>query len=178
MQYRISEDAERDLEEIFLYWANRASLESADRIVDRITERFWLVGEHPNAGKPAGNIARGVRCFPAGKYLIDYRNTRRGTDILHIFHGAPDQKRAFKTLKKTYIRATCQQSTNTYEGARDLTDNGNAATKRVVPVVAFRGENSPQLTKIAVRQQDLPDSHSQCFMDSIRLRPVVSQESA
>jgi len=51
-------------------------------------------------------------------------------------------------------------------------------TKRVVPVVAFRGENSPQLTKIAVRQQDLPDSHSQCFMDSIRLRPVVSQESA
>jgi len=76
------------------------------------------------------------------------------------------------------MRATCQQSTNTYEGARDLTDNGNAATKRVVPVVAFRGENSPQLTKIAVRQQDLPDSHSQCFMDSIRLRPVVSQESA
>jgi hypothetical protein len=41
-----------------------------------------------------------VRCFPAGKYLIYYRNTRRGTDILHIFHGARDQKRAFKTLKK------------------------------------------------------------------------------
>jgi toxin ParE1/3/4 len=100
MQYRVSEDAERDLEEIFMYWANRASLESADRIVDRITERFWLVGEHPNAGKLAGNIARGVRCFPAGKYLIYYRNTRRGTDILHIFHGARDQKRAFKTLKK------------------------------------------------------------------------------
>jgi hypothetical protein len=30
----------------------------------------------PSAGKPAGNIARGVRCFPAGKYLIYYRNTR------------------------------------------------------------------------------------------------------
>jgi toxin ParE1/3/4 len=100
MQYRISEDAERDLEEIFVYWANRASLESADRIVDRITERFWLIGEHPNAGKPASNIARGVRCFPAGKYLIYYRNTRRSTDIPHIFHGARDQRRAFKTLKK------------------------------------------------------------------------------
>jgi toxin ParE1/3/4 len=84
MQYRISEDAQRDLEEIFVYWANRASLESADRIVDKITERFWLVGEHPNAGKPAGNIARGVRWFPAGKYLIYYRNTRRGTDMLHM----------------------------------------------------------------------------------------------
>ena len=99
MQYRTSQDAERDLEEIFVYWANRASLVCRPN-VDRITERFWLVGEHPNVGKPAGNIARGVRCFPAGKYLIYYRNTRRGTDILHIFHGARDQKRAFKTLKK------------------------------------------------------------------------------
>src|SRR5271165_3679793 len=100
MQYRISEDAERDLEEIFVYWANRASLEAADRIIDRITERFWLLGEHPDAGKRAGNIARGVKCFPAGKCLVYYRNTRRGTDILHIFHGARDQRRALRAAKK------------------------------------------------------------------------------
>jgi toxin ParE1/3/4 len=100
MHYRISEDAEPDLDEIFLYWANRASLEAADRIIDRITERFWLLGEHPNAGKLAGNIAPGVKCFPAGKYLIYYRSTRRGTDILHIFHGARDQRGAHKTVKR------------------------------------------------------------------------------
>ena len=100
MHYRISEDAARDLEEIFVYWANRASLEAADRIVDRITERFWLLGEHPNAGKPTGNIARGVKCFPAGKYLIYYRFSRRGTDILHVFHGARKQRRAFSAAKK------------------------------------------------------------------------------
>jgi toxin ParE1/3/4 len=100
MHYRISESAEQDLEEIFIYWANRASLETADRIIDRITERFWLLGEHPNAGKHARNIAPGVKCFPAGNYLIYYRNTRRGTDILHIFHGARGQRSAFKTVKK------------------------------------------------------------------------------
>ena len=100
MRYRVSEEAERDLDEILLYWANRASLEAADRIIDRITERFWLVGEHPNAGKPTGNIARGVKCFPAGKYLIYYRNTRGGTDILHIFHGARDQRRALRAAMK------------------------------------------------------------------------------
>ena len=60
MRYRVSEDAERDLDEIFLYWAARASLEAADRVVDRITERFWLLGEHPDAGKPAREIAAGV----------------------------------------------------------------------------------------------------------------------
>ncbi|MGO8788771.1 MAG: type II toxin-antitoxin system RelE/ParE family toxin [Terriglobia bacterium] len=39
-------------------------------------------------GRPFKGIAAGVRCFPAGKYLIYYRHTRRVTDILHIFHGA------------------------------------------------------------------------------------------
>jgi toxin ParE1/3/4 len=101
MRYRISEEAEQNLEEIFLYWASRASLEAADRIIDRITERFWLLGEHPAAGKRAGNIARGVQCFPAGKYLIYYRHTRRGTDILHIFPGARDQRRALRAAKKS-----------------------------------------------------------------------------
>jgi toxin ParE1/3/4 len=95
VRYRVSEEAERDLEAIFLYWASRASLETAESVIDRITERFWLVGEHPDAGKAAGDTATGVRCFPAGKYLIYYRKTRRGTDILHIFHGARDQRSAF-----------------------------------------------------------------------------------
>ena len=100
MRYRISEDAERDLDEIFVYWANRASLEVADRVVETIAERFWLLGEHPDAGKPAGDIAAGVKCFPAGKYLIYYRKTRRGTDILHVFHGARYQREAFKTARE------------------------------------------------------------------------------
>jgi len=100
MRYRVSEGAERDLDEIFVYWANRASLETADRVVDRITERFWLLGEHPDAGNPARDIAARVKCFPAGKYLIYYRKTRRGTDILYVFHGARDQRIATKTARQ------------------------------------------------------------------------------
>jgi plasmid stabilization system protein ParE len=34
--------------------------------------------------------------LPAGKYLIYYRRTRRGTEILHVFHGSRNQMRAFK----------------------------------------------------------------------------------
>ena len=100
MRYRVSENAERDLEEIFLYWAERASPEIADRIVDRITDRFWLLGEHPDAGKKSDGIAAGVKCFPAGKYLIYYRATRRGTDILHVFHGAREQRRALRKARE------------------------------------------------------------------------------
>ena len=84
------------MDEIFVYWAERASPGIADRIIDEITERFWLLGEHPDAGKTSDDIAAGVKCFPAGKYLIYYRATRRGTDILHVFHGARDQWGAFR----------------------------------------------------------------------------------
>ncbi len=100
MRYRISEGAERDLDEIFLYWASRVSAEIADRVVDRITERFWLLGEHPDAGRGADEMARGVKCFPAGNYLIYYRKKRRGVDIIHIFHGAREQREAFQTAGK------------------------------------------------------------------------------
>lgn len=97
MRLRISEAAERDLEEIYTYWAERVSTSIADRVIDDIVDRFRLLGEFPNAGKSVDYLAAGVRCFPAGKYLI-YCRTRQGfTDILHIFHGAREQKHAFRT---------------------------------------------------------------------------------
>ncbi len=96
-RYRVSRDAELDLDEIFHYWAHRVGVEVADRLIDSITDRFWLLGEHPDAGKPFDELAAGVKCVPAGKYLIYYRRTRRGTEILHIFHGARDQQRAWSS---------------------------------------------------------------------------------
>jgi toxin ParE1/3/4 len=104
MRYRVSRDAERDLDEIFAYWAKRASLEVADRLIDRILDRFRLLGEYPDAGKPSDEIAAGVKCFPAGKYLIYYRKTHRGTDILHVFHGAQEQKRAFRMAVRKHLQ--------------------------------------------------------------------------
>jgi toxin ParE1/3/4 len=86
MHYRISRDAQQDLDEIFLYWAKRAGLKVADRLMDSITDRFWLLGEHPDAGRSSEDIAPGVRCSPAGKYLIYYRPTLRVRDVLHIYH--------------------------------------------------------------------------------------------
>jgi toxin ParE1/3/4 len=101
MRYRVSKEAGRDLDEIFLYWARRAGLKVADRLIDGITERFWLLGEYPDAGRSSPEVAAGVKCFPAGKYLIYYRKGRGAIDILHIFHGARDQKNAFAQSKVT-----------------------------------------------------------------------------
>lgn len=96
MRFRVSESAQHDLEEIFAYWAEHAGYPVASRIIDDIVDRFRLLGEHPRSGREANEIAKGVRCFPAGTYLIYYRVERRFANIVHVFHGARNQVKAFK----------------------------------------------------------------------------------
>ena len=100
MKYRVCREARRDIDEIFRYWAERGGVEVADRLIDSIVERFWLIGEHPNAGYAAETLAVGVRAFPAGKYLIYYRKISRVINVLHVFHGARNQKAAFNSKRK------------------------------------------------------------------------------
>ena len=95
MRLRISRRALHDLDEIFDYWARRAGLQVADRLIEAIEDRFALLCEMPRIGRRCGEFGTGVRCFPAGKYLVYYRKTGGVLNILHVFHGARDQARGF-----------------------------------------------------------------------------------
>ena len=99
-RYRVSKEAENDLDDIFAYWAERASLDIADRLIDAIVDRFWLLGEYPESGRECDDIKPGTRCFPAAKYLIYYRKMRRGVEIAHVFRGARDQRKAWKNSQR------------------------------------------------------------------------------
>ncbi|MGA2569764.1 MAG: type II toxin-antitoxin system RelE/ParE family toxin [Terracidiphilus sp.] len=96
IRFRISKSALRDLDEIFVYWAKRANLEVADRLLETLEEHFGLLAELPGIGRRCEEIAAGVRCFPAGKYLVYYRKVRGSVQILHVLHGARDQAEAIK----------------------------------------------------------------------------------
>src|ERR1700744_2137378 len=88
MRFRVAQTAEQDMDAIFAYWADRAGFEPAGKLLDPIIDRFTLLAEFPQAGRACPEIAPAVRCFPAGKYLIYYRRSRKIVEILHIFHGA------------------------------------------------------------------------------------------
>jgi toxin ParE1/3/4 len=96
MRFHLSRKAERELDEIFVYWAMRAGLEVADKLIDSIEERFALLGDYPFVGRKRDDIAPGVYSFLAGKYLIYYRKKRGIIHILHIFHGAQNQASTFR----------------------------------------------------------------------------------
>lgn len=89
-KYRLAPEAEADLDEIWLYIARESgSIPTANRVVDSITDRFWLLVRQPYLGRSRDRqLRRGLRSFAVGNYLIVYRIEADGAIvILNIPHG-------------------------------------------------------------------------------------------
>ena len=83
--------AAADLEEIGDYIAldNPAA---AVRTIDRLQEISALLRDNPRIGTMRDDIARGVRSFPVGSYLILFRSLDDGVEIVRYVHGARQQQ--------------------------------------------------------------------------------------
>ena len=81
-----------ELDNIWYYIARESgSFEIADRLVDSISERFYLLSRHPHIGRRRDEDLRpGLRSFPVGKYVILYRMEEMDVLILHVFRGSQD----------------------------------------------------------------------------------------
>jgi plasmid stabilization system protein ParE len=92
MGFRLLPEAEAELDGIWLYIARESgSIDTANRLIDNITDRFWLLGEYPQIGRRRDDDLRsGLRSFPVGEYVIIYRLERGEALILHIIRGSRD----------------------------------------------------------------------------------------
>ena len=86
MAHRIAPGAEVELDEIWLWTAKESgSIEIADRLIDSITERFFVLARHPHVGRRRDDDLRpGLRSFPVGRYTIIYRIEGDDVTILHV----------------------------------------------------------------------------------------------
>ena len=93
MAHILAPEAAADLDEAWYYIARESgSIERADRQVDAITERFYLLSTHPHLGRQRDDDLRpGLRSFVVDNYVIIYRVTAAGDVlILHVPHGRRD----------------------------------------------------------------------------------------
>ncbi len=92
MSHRVAPQAEADLDHIWYYVAKESgSVEIADRLIDSITERFYLLSRHPHIGRHRDDDLRpGLRSFPVGEYVIIYRVEDNDVLILHVYRGNRD----------------------------------------------------------------------------------------
>jgi toxin ParE1/3/4 len=92
MGHRRTSQADSDLDDIWYYIASKSgSLGVADRFIDSITERFFLLASHPNIGRARDEDLRpGLRSFPVGDYIIVYRIQDEDVLILRVLRGSRD----------------------------------------------------------------------------------------
>jgi len=92
MAHRLAPEAEAELEDIWYYTARDShNIEIADRVVDAITDRFYLLATYPHVGRRRDEDLRpGLRSFPVGENIIIYRVEGEDVLILHVIRGSGD----------------------------------------------------------------------------------------
>lgn len=96
MAHRLASQVEFELDDIWYYVARESgSIEIADRLIDSITDRFFLLANHPYVGRLREDLRPGMRSFPVGQYVIIYRIEDADVLILHVLHSHRDVQRMF-----------------------------------------------------------------------------------
>jgi toxin ParE1/3/4 len=92
MAVRFGTQVEADLDGIWAYVAKESgSVDVANRVIDSITDHFFLLSRHPQLGRRRDNdLRRGLRSLSVSGYVITYRTEKQDVLILHVVHGRRD----------------------------------------------------------------------------------------
>jgi len=94
----VAPQATEDLDDIWYYVAKESgSIDVANRLIDSITDRFFLLSGHPYLGRSRdGDFGPGSRSFPVGEYVIVYFVEGEDIQILRVAHGRRDIEALFE----------------------------------------------------------------------------------
>ncbi|PZU56764.1 MAG: hypothetical protein DI547_15595 [Sphingobium sp.] len=87
MRVTIRPQADRDLGEIF-DWIARDDAGAAERHVRHLVSAALALRNFPKRGSPRPEIAEDARSLVVGRYLILYRVTANGVEIVRFVHAA------------------------------------------------------------------------------------------
>lgn len=93
-RFQLAKLARKDLDDIWFAIAQH-NVESADRMLDEIQKRLLLLARFNEMGVLREDLAAGLRGFPVDQYLIFYRLTKQGIEIVRVLPGKADLKRFF-----------------------------------------------------------------------------------
>ncbi|MBD2310012.1 type II toxin-antitoxin system RelE/ParE family toxin [Chroococcidiopsis sp. FACHB-1243] len=88
-RFRLSQQAEQDLEDIWVYLARQNEL-LADKQIAQILDRFPMLSQFPDMGKQRNNLLPGLRSFPVQPYIVFYTKIADGIEIVRVLHQSRD----------------------------------------------------------------------------------------
>jgi toxin ParE1/3/4 len=93
-RFRLSRQAEQDLEDIWLYLGKHNEL-IADQQIAQILDRFPMLSQFPDMGRQRDDLLTGLRSFPIKPYLIFYTKITDGIEIVRVLHQSRDIETQF-----------------------------------------------------------------------------------
>jgi len=92
MNYKISKQAEIDLENIWLYTFEEWSLQQADYYFDLLMNEIEYISENPKSGKDYSNVRKGYFRSKIKSHFICYRINPKEEqiEIIRILHQQMD----------------------------------------------------------------------------------------
>lgn len=90
LTYELSQEADKDLEDIFDYTADQFGTVQAIIYVEEFDAVFMRLSSDPSMGRERTDIRPGVRSFVKGSHLIFYRQTANGIRIVRVLHASRD----------------------------------------------------------------------------------------
>ncbi len=88
--YRLSHEADRDLEDIFDYIVREFGADQAITYVSGFEEIFMSLAANPALGRKRDEIRNDLRSFVKGSHTIFYRILKKHIRIVRILHGCKD----------------------------------------------------------------------------------------
>ncbi|MCX7045710.1 MAG: type II toxin-antitoxin system RelE/ParE family toxin [Candidatus Sumerlaeota bacterium] len=95
----------RDVENIHDYIAADKP-QAAIRFIRTLEEKCELLAESPGLGKRRDELARGLRSHAVGNYVIFYRPSKSGIEVIRILHGGRDIPSIFEREESTHPEET------------------------------------------------------------------------
>ncbi|MBR8835142.1 MAG: type II toxin-antitoxin system RelE/ParE family toxin [Stigonema ocellatum SAG 48.90 = DSM 106950] len=93
-RYKISQLAEQDLEDIWIYVAQNNQI-AASKEIAKILNRLPMLAEFPDIGQMRDDLRVKLRSFPVKPYIVFYIKLDDGIEVVRILHQSRDIERQF-----------------------------------------------------------------------------------
>jgi toxin ParE1/3/4 len=94
-QFRLTQPAIQDIEQIADYIASRSGLDRADRFLSKLDAKFAKIAQFPNLGRQRDEILPFLRSLPIENYLILYMPIGQDVEIFRVVGGYRDLSALF-----------------------------------------------------------------------------------
>ncbi|MBF2017225.1 MAG: type II toxin-antitoxin system RelE/ParE family toxin [Rivularia sp. T60_A2020_040] len=89
-QFRLTQPAIKDIEQIADYIAKQAGLQQSERFLSKLDGKFSKIAQFPNLGRRRDEILTGLRSLPIDDYLILYIPIENNVEIFRVVSGYRD----------------------------------------------------------------------------------------